>query len=100
MLIGSWYFKRGIGAPCDRQIRTLEYYFHKDGSYSGETTMSDGTHLKYTGTYTATDTSATVFVDGQTVGPFSYTIRNQVLRINQPSAHCDVELEREPLAKK
>ena len=95
-LIGSWYFKRGIGAPCDRLIRSLEYYFFKDGTYTTQATMSDGGRHKYSGTYVATDTSATAYVDGRTIGPFPYSIKNDVLRINQPDYRCDVELEREP----
>jgi hypothetical protein len=95
LLVGSWYFKRGVGYPCDSLIVALEYHFRKDGGYSTRTRMKDGNEYKYDGTYVATDTSATAVVNGIKVGPYPYTIKDGILTINQPDSHCDVELTKE-----
>lgn len=94
-LVGYWQFKRGLGGPCASGIRALEYAFLRDGSYEGSAKMSNGVSLKYTGTYSATETMCTVFVDGQTVGPFPYSIKDNLLTIQQPEFGCAVELVRE-----
>ena len=94
-LIGAWYFKRGIGNPCDRLITALEYHFEKSGAYSTWARMRDGGEYRYTGTYNATDTTTTATVNGQKIGPYPYRINNDVLRITQPENHCVVELTRE-----
>lgn len=94
-LIGYWKFKRGIGGPCRTQIRKLDYAFLKDGRYKGNATMSTGVNYEYAGTFTATDSSCTVFIEGKTVGPFPYRIENDVLVVKQPEFNCEVELVRE-----
>ena len=94
-LVGSWFFKRGIGHPCNSLILDLEYHFYPGGDYSTRARMQGGTELSYKGTYVATDTTATATVDGRKIGPYPYTIKNGVLRITQPDNNCDVELIRE-----
>ncbi len=95
LLVGSWYFKRGIGRPCETLIVELEYHFNKDGNYRSRAKMRGGEEYRYNGTYIATDTSATAIVDGISIGPFPYSIKDDVLKINQPDSDCDVELEKD-----
>jgi len=94
-LVGYWKFKRGIGGPCESLIEKLEYTFQKGGKYHGKSKMSTGATLEYSGTYSATDTECTTFIDGQTIGPFPYEITNDILTITQPDFDCKVQLERE-----
>ncbi len=97
-LVGIWRFKRGIGGPCSSLILGLRYSFHKDGRYESSAEMKSGfgqSSWKYSGTYKATDRTATAFVEGQTVGPYPYSIVEDTLIISQPEFGCKVELERE-----
>jgi hypothetical protein len=97
-LVGVWAFKRGIGGPCASLIQDLHYYFQSDGRYSTRAKMrtpAGSKDFSYSGTYVATDTSTTAYVDGHTIGPYPYTIRNDVLTISQPEHGCKVELVRE-----
>ena len=94
-LIGYWKFKRGINGPCAAQIIDLEYTFESNGKYHGKAKMSTGAALEYHGTFTATDTECTTFVDGVTVGPYPYQISGDILTVSQPEFHCKVQLERE-----
>jgi hypothetical protein len=95
LLNGSWYFKKGIGSPCDSLILKLEYHFNPDGDYVSWAKMKDGGEHRYTGTYTASNSEATALVDGMKIGPFPYSIKNGILTVTQPEFHCKVELERE-----
>ncbi len=94
-LVGLWKFKRGVGGPCAAQIVTLDYTFRKDGTYRSKAKMTSGGTFEYSGTYEANDTTCTAFVEGKTVGPYPYWIKNDVLTVRQPEFNCEVQLERE-----
>ena len=94
-LIGLWSFKRGIGGPCAAQILELKYSFYKSGRYHSKAKMSTGAVFEYSGTYTATDTTTTAFVDNQKIGPYPYEIKGDILLIRQPEFNCAVEMVRE-----
>ena len=95
-LVGMWKFKQGRGGPCANLIIELEYSFHPNGKYSSRTKMrSVLSSLAFEGTYSATDSTVTVFVDGHTVGPTRYRIVEDVLIVTQPEYNCEVELVRE-----
>ena len=94
-LIGYWKMRRGIGGPCASQIRTLSYYFGKDGKYHAEANMIRGGEFKAAGTYKADDSTAVAYVDGSTIGPYPYRIEDGILVIDHPQFHCRIELDRE-----
>ncbi len=94
-LVGYWKLRRGEGGPCASQIRSLSYYFGRDGKYRGEAEMIPQGSYKYSGTYQATDLAATAYVDGTALGPYPYRIEKNLLFIDQPQYRCRVVMERE-----
>ena len=94
-LVGYWKLRRGVGGPCGSQIESLTYYFGRDGKYRAEARMLSGGEFKAAGTYTATDSSATAHVDGTVVGPYPYSITNNILTVDHPQFGCKILLDRE-----
>lgn len=94
-LAGYWKFLRGEGGPCAAQIRTLSYYFGRDGRYRAAAAMIPSGDYKVEGTYTATDTTAEVWVGGEKIGPYPYRIKNGLLVVDHPQFGCRVVLQRE-----
>jgi hypothetical protein len=94
-LVGYWKLRRGLGGPCGSQIETLTYYFGRDGKYRAEARMISGGEFKAVGTYSATDYSATARVEGAVVGPYPYSIQNNVLTVDHPQFGCKILLDRE-----
>ena len=95
-LLGGWSSVKVVGNPCANVIKTVEYYFSKDGSYQIISHMHSGMGTQRDeaiGTYAVKNNTITGKVKGAEIGPFKFWFEKDQLVIMHNHPSCFIYLK-------
>jgi len=97
-LLGFWTSFKLVGSPCNELIKEVKYSFHKNGEYEIHSKMYRPFGVREesaAGTYQVRNGEIIGRVQGVTVGPFRYQVKDDILVLTERSPTCEIHLKKE-----
>lgn len=91
---GNWISARLGGSDIGDELKTVEYMFRRDGSFSATATMSEDRVQSYDGTYNVLPSALELTIPEMGSQAMPYTLSGDMLTINDPELDSWIEFRR------